>query len=152
MKEESGAESGSGSEAKELVKVYLRMEGETADRFLRIKDHLGLKNDTEVLRALINWYWRQHREELEFLRAQGEAQPVLEHFNVGEDGVRVLDRSLANSVSRGRIIDVYLRPEGAWCDYCGSSECRHVKFVLEIPKVQEILRRKEWKYRKPGKP
>ena len=149
----SGSRSEIGSEAKGFVKVYLRMEGETADRFLRIKEHLGLKNDTEVLRALINWYWRQNREELEVPRAFAsmEAQPLMEHFNVSEDGVRVLDRSLANSVSKGRIIDVYLRPEGAWCEYCGSMECRHVSFVLGIPKVQEILKKKGWKYRSPGK-
>jgi hypothetical protein len=117
---ESGASSG--SEAKGFLKVYLRIEGETAERFLRIKDYLGLKKDTEVLRALINFYWREKKDEFEFSRKPLEAQPLLEHFNVCEDGVIVLDRSLANSVSKGRIIDVRLRPEGAWCEYCGSRD------------------------------
>jgi hypothetical protein len=140
---ESGASSG--SEARGFLKVYLRIEGETAERFLRIKDYLGLKKDTEVLRALINFYWREKKEEFEFSRKPSEAQPLLEHFNVCEDGVLVLDRSLANSVSKGRIVDVRLRPEGAWCEYRGSRDCRHAGFVLGIPEVREILRRKERK-------
>jgi len=48
----------------EALKVYLRAEGEIAERFLKIKDHMGLKNHTEVVRALINEYWREHGEEL----------------------------------------------------------------------------------------
>jgi hypothetical protein len=46
------------------LKVYLRAEGEIAKRFLKIKEHLGLKNYTEVVRALINEYWRDHEEEI----------------------------------------------------------------------------------------
>ncbi len=48
----------------EILKVYLRAEGEIAERFLKIKEHLGLKNHTEVVRALINEYWRDHEEEI----------------------------------------------------------------------------------------
>lgn len=53
-----------GSEESEVLKVYLRAEGEIARRFLKIKEHLGLKNYTEVVRALINEYWRDHEEEI----------------------------------------------------------------------------------------
>ena len=52
------------SEEGEVLKVYLRAEGEIAKRFLKIKEHLGLKNYTEVVRALINEYWRDHEEEI----------------------------------------------------------------------------------------
>ena len=48
----------------EVLKVYLRADGEIAERFLKIKEHLGLKNYTEVIRALINDYWREHEEEI----------------------------------------------------------------------------------------
>ena len=48
------------SEEGEVLKVYLRAEGEIAKRFLKIKEHLGLKNYTEVVRALINEYCRDH--------------------------------------------------------------------------------------------
>jgi hypothetical protein len=74
--------------------------------------------------------------------------PTLEHFNLSEDGVRVLDRSLANEHSRGRIIDVYFKPENAWCEFCESTSCKHVEFALSLPEVQKILREKGWKIRK----
>ena len=88
------------------------------------------------MRSLINWYWRQHQEEL---------QPALEHFNVSEHGVRILDRTLADKTSNGLIIDVYFKPDKAWCEYCESARCQHVKFALDLPEVQEILRKKGWK-------
>jgi hypothetical protein len=118
------------------LRIYLRAEGEIVERFLRIKEHMGLKNDTEVMRLLINWYWKEHQEEL---------QPPLEHFNISEDGVRILDRTLADKNSRGRIIDVYFKPDRVWCEYCQSPACQHVKFALDLPEVQEILRKKGWK-------
>jgi hypothetical protein len=120
----------------EKLRIYLREEGEVAQRFWRIKEYLGLKNDTEVLRSLINTYWYENRDKL---------QPQLEHFNISEDGVRILDRTLADKNSRGRIIDVYFKPDRVWCEYCQSPACQHVKFALDLPEVQEILRKKGWK-------
>jgi len=71
-------------------------------------------------------------------------QPQLEHFNISEQGVRILDRTLANGYSRGRIIDVYFKPDKVYCEYCGSEKCKHVEFALSIPKVREILTEKGW--------
>jgi hypothetical protein len=121
---------------KEELRIYLRADGEIAERFWRIKEHLGLKNDTEVVRSLINWYWRENQEKL---------QPPLEHFNIWEEGVRILDRTLGDTTSRGLIVDVYFKPDKAWCEYCESSKCQHVKFALSLPEVQKILRTKGWK-------
>ena len=53
------------SKKSEVLKVYLRADGEIATRLMKIREHLGLKNYTEVLRALINYYWREHEEEIE---------------------------------------------------------------------------------------
>ena len=78
--------------------------------------------------------------------------PQLEHFNISEHGVRILDRTLTNGYSRGRIIDVYFRPEGVWCEYCQTDNCRHIQFALTIPKVREIVWRKReegWNLPKP---
>jgi len=113
----------------EEMRIYLRAQGEIAERFSRIKEHLGVKNDTEVLRTLINWYWREHREEL---------LPRLEHYNLNEYGVAVLDRDL-NSV-----VQVDFKPDKVVCEHCGSG-CKHIEFALSIPEVQEILREKGWK-------
>ena len=121
---------------KDELRIYLRVDGEIAERFSRIKEHLGLKNDTEVLRSLINWFWREHQEEL---------QPPLQHFNIWDEGVRILDRNINKPT--GYIVDVYFRPENAWCEYCDSTKCQHVRFALEIPEVQKILKKKGWKIR-----
>jgi hypothetical protein len=118
---------------KDVMRIYLRAEGEIAQRFLRIKEHLGLKNDTEVMRVLINWYWKEHHHEL---------QPLLEHFNISEEGIQILDRTLADKNSKGRIINVHFKPDKVWCEHCESTVCQHVRYALELPEVQEILRKK----------
>jgi len=47
------------AERKTVLRVSggLRLEGEVADRFLEIKRELGLTNDTEVFRLMINHYF-----------------------------------------------------------------------------------------------
>lgn len=112
--------------------VYLRLDGEIAKRYLQIKKYLGLKNDTEIMRSLVNWYWREHQEEL---------KPKLEHFNLNEDGVLILDREL-NS-----IVQVYFKPDKILCEHCETSKCRHAEYALSMPTVQEILRKKGWNSR-----
>jgi hypothetical protein len=74
--------------------------------------------------------------------------PILEHFNLSEAGVRVLDRGLANHSTSGRIVDIYFKPSGIWCDYCKEDSCRHIDFALTVPSIQEIVvrkRREGWK-------
>jgi Arc/MetJ-type ribon-helix-helix transcriptional regulator len=86
---------------------------------------------------------RKRCEELKILVSTPPEQPVLEHFNLNEDGVRILDRSLANHVCEGRIIDVYFKPDGVWCDYCHSRKCRHIQFALTVPAIQKVILKKE---------
>jgi Arc/MetJ-type ribon-helix-helix transcriptional regulator len=100
----------------------------------------GYKSRAEFIKEAI----RKRFEEVKTLKPTTEA-PTLEHFNLDEHGVRVLDRSLASKTSRGRIIDVYFKPDNVWCDYCQSSNCQHVKFALNLPQVQNILNKKGWK-------
>jgi len=109
----------------ETLRIYLRDDGEAAKRFWAIKEYMGLKNDTEVVRALINWYWKEHEEEL---------RPRLEHYNFNEQGMLVLDRDL-NS-----IVQLYFKQDKVWCEHCKSMGCQHVKFALSLPEVQEKLR------------
>jgi len=74
--------------------------------------------------------------------------PPLEHFNLNENGVRILDRTLTNGTSRGRIIDVYFKPKGVRCEYCQTSNCRHIQFALTVPAIRKVLLKKEregWK-------
>jgi hypothetical protein len=70
----------------------------------------------------------------------------LEHFNLNEHGVRILDRSLKTENSpNGMIIDVFFKQGKVLCEYDDSSECKHVAFALDLPIVQEILKKKGWK-------
>jgi Arc/MetJ-type ribon-helix-helix transcriptional regulator len=99
----------------------------------------GYKSRAEFIKEAI----RKRFEELKTSQLM-PALPPLEHFNLSEQGVRILDRTLASKTSRGRIIDVYFKPDNVWCDYCQSSSCQHVKFALDLPAVQEILDKKGW--------
>ena len=100
----------------------------------------GYKSRAEFIKEAI----RKRFEELETSQPMPKLLPPLEHFNVNEEGVRILDRTLASKTSTGRIIDVYFKPDNVWCDYCQSSSCRHIKFALDLPVVQEILDKKGW--------
>jgi hypothetical protein len=102
----------------------------------------GYKSRAEFIKEAV----RKRFEELRTVKPMIEL-PALEHFNIDEDGVRILDRNLANKVSSGRIIDVYFKPDLVWCDYCQSSNCRHIKFALDLSAVQEILSKKGWTIR-----
>ena len=104
---------------------------------------LGFRSRGEIAKEAIRQLLSHYKESL----ASPEL-PKLEHFNICDEGVRVLDRSLANEHSKGRIIDIYFKPDNAWCEYCESTDCRHVKFALSLPQVQKILREKGWPLRK----
>ena len=115
---------------KPLVRIRLDLSGTEANHFLSVKRHLGVKNDTEVVRVLLNRYWRDHKEEL---------KPTLQHFNLDEHGVMALDHTFKPP----RIIQVVFKPDGtADCELCESKRCRHIQFALSIPKVAEILERR----------
>jgi len=47
-------------------------------------------------------------------------------------------------VSKGRIINVYFKPDKIFCEYCDTDGCRHVEFALNIPKIRKILIEKGW--------
>ncbi len=99
----------------------------------------GYKSRSEFIKEAL----RKRFEELQIAQLTPQLPP-LEHFNVDEEGVRILDRTLATKTTNGRIIDIYFKPDSVWCDYCQSSSCQHIKFALELPVVQEILDKKGW--------
>ncbi|RLI44726.1 hypothetical protein DRO69_06750 [Candidatus Bathyarchaeota archaeon] len=113
----------------EKKKLNVRLDRELEEKFFQIKKFFGVENETEVVRSLINWFWREHEKEL---------QPKFEHFNVNENGVLIVDRE------QDRIFQVYFHPEGIECE-CGTPNCKHKEFALSLPKVQQILREKGWK-------
>lgn len=114
---------------KEPLRIRLDLKGIEAHRFVSIKDHLGVKNDTEVVRAVLNWYWRQFKNEL---------TPPLEYFNTYEDHITLRDHHI------GKYIDIFIRDNQLWCENCESSKCQHIQFALSLPKVSEILKQHGW--------
>jgi len=110
------------------------------ERYINSHPEMGYKSLADFITDAI----REKCEQLKILTPMPE-QPVLEHFNICEEGVRILDRTLANKTSSGRIIDVYFKPDKVLCEYCESTSCRHVEFALNIPEVQKILQKKGWK-------
>ncbi|MEM3628878.1 MAG: ribbon-helix-helix domain-containing protein [Candidatus Bathyarchaeia archaeon] len=109
---------------------------EEMDRLIGVK---GFRSRGEIAKEAIRQLLSQYKESL-----TPPQLPPLEHFNISENGVRILDRTLANGYSRGRIVDVYFKPDRIICEYCGTDNCRHVQFALTIPKVREILAQKDW--------
>ena len=96
----------------------------------------GYKSRAEFIKEAI----RKRFDELKNL----PELPTLEHFNIDEVGVRILDRTMISKTSNGRIIDVYFKPDNVWCDYCQSSNCQHTKFALDLTAVKDILNKKGW--------
>lgn len=116
----------------EKLQVYLRLVGEEMERFRRIKETMGLKNDTEVLRSLITWYWKTHSEEL---------APTLVLVSIDEKGIQIFDRGSL------KLVPVLFSRVGVRCTHCEKDDCKHVNFAMEHPDVQTIVRRKAWQRR-----
>jgi len=69
--------------------------------------------------------------------------PRFSHFNLDEHGVKIGDKKLGL-----KAIQIYFKPEGILCEYCGTSSCEHIKYALEQPDIQRIIRKKRlegWK-------
>jgi hypothetical protein len=109
------------------------------EEYIKAHPEMGYKSLADFVTDAV----REKCSELKILGAASEL-PQLEHFNVSEQGVRILDRTITNGSSRGRIIDVYFKPDKVLCEYCGTEDCRHVEFALNIPKVRRILNEKGW--------
>jgi len=119
--------------------ITIKLPKELVDEMDRLIGTLGFRSRGEIAKEAIRQLLSHYKESL-----APPALPPLEHFNISEHGVRVLDRTLGNGVSKGRIIDVYFKPDKILCEYCQTDNCRHVEFALSIPKVKKILTEKGW--------
>jgi len=119
--------------------ITIKLPKELVDEMDKLIGALGFRSRGEIAKEAIRQLLSHYKESLAVPQL-----PPLEHFNISENGVRILDRTLANGISRGRIIDVYFKPDRIICEYCGTDNCRHVEFALKIPKVRQILSQKDW--------
>lgn len=75
-------------------------------------------------------------------QVRGLQKSRLEIINHDENGVKILDRELRKP------IQVYLKPEGVWCETCEDKTCIHIDYVYAQPDVQKIIEKKRkegWK-------
>jgi hypothetical protein len=117
-------------------KLNVHLKGESAEKFKRIKSYLGLEQDTEVIRALLAWYWNIHEKDL-----TGPPKGMW-HLNLNEKGVLVWDPELSEAVQ------IQFKPQGILCEKDESSTCKHVQFALSKSDIQRIIRKKRkegWK-------
>ena len=94
-------------------------------RIIRERPELGYKSVSSFVIAAIR-------------RLIEETKPTLEHFNVYEDHVTIIDHK------RRRLVNVYFRNGRIYCELCQETECPHTEYALNIPKIQEALREKGW--------
>lgn len=117
--------------------VTIKVPKELVAEMDRLIGTHGFRSRGEITKEALRRLLKEYREVIE------STIPLrFEHFNMGMDGVRVVDHKL------NRIADVYFRPEGIWCDFDKKSKCEHIDFALSIPKIQGIIekRKKEgWK-------
>lgn len=94
-------------------------------RIIRERPELGYKSVSSFVIAAIR-------------RLIEETKPTLEHFNVYDDHVTIIDHK------RRRLVNVYFRNGRIYCELCQETECPHTQYALNIPKIQEALREKGW--------
>lgn len=72
------------------------------------------------------------------------SRPRLEHLNLYENHVKILDNL------RDRMASVYFNGDGfVFCDLCGSNDCVHIEFALDLPEVQKALKERKWIDKRP---
>jgi len=119
-----------------VVRLNIQLKGQNSERFRRIKQFLGLENDTEVIRTLISWYYAEHEKDL-----SGPPRSMF-HVNLNSEGVLVWDPDINLAVQ------ILFKPDGVYCMHDESSTCRHVQFALSKPDIQNVIRQKRkegWK-------
>ena len=117
-------------------KLNVHLKGDVAEKFNRIKDFLGLEQDTEAIRALITWYYKQHEKDL------SGPPKTMWHLNLNDQGVIIWDPFIQQGVQ------ITFTPKGICCTYDDKDDCKHIQFALSQPKIQDAIRKKRkegWK-------
>lgn len=82
---------------------------------------------------------RKRCEELNIILPSPAEPPTLEHYNLNQDHVTIIDRA------KKIFADVYFRNSHVVCEACQSENCEHIVYALTLSKVQKTLREKGWK-------
>jgi len=118
--------------AEDELQIKVLLDDSLAEKFRKIKQRYGLKTHSETVRFLIAE---------EFRRLKPELAPDFEHFNVYDDHITIRDNRI------GRYVDIYARNGDLCCELCGSKNCEHIRFAVEIPEVEKALEKKGWRHK-----
>ncbi|RLI77530.1 hypothetical protein DRP04_11260, partial [Archaeoglobales archaeon] len=122
---------------------------DSIEEFLKTKaaKSRGLLHKTDVVAAAVR----------EFLEERGfypkPAKPLLQHYNLNDDGVIIIDRII--NPGRERYIQIYFKPEGILCEFCQTNDCYHIRYAYTKEDIKKVLRKhyKEgWKIPDPDNP
>ncbi|MBS7659602.1 hypothetical protein KEJ28_02785 [Candidatus Bathyarchaeota archaeon] len=120
----------------EYTKINLNRDlAELLRRFIEDYPEYGYRTLGQFVEDAV----RRRMEELHVF----ELTPRFSHFNIDGNGVKVGDKKLGL-----KAIQIYFKPDGVLCEYCGISQCEHVKYVLSIPEVRGIIQKRRaegWK-------
>jgi hypothetical protein len=119
----------------EKIQVGVVLEGEVKKRFEAIKRYYGLEKNADLIRVLL-------KERYEQLKEAESEPPRLEQINFDDNGMKIHDRQLC------KVVTVYFKPTGIFCDEDQSDQCEHIDFALSLSTVKNHIRkrRKEgWK-------
>jgi hypothetical protein len=119
-----------------IVKLNVQLRGESADQFRRIKAYLNLESDTEVIRTIIQHYYKAHEKEL------SGPPKTMWHLNLDSNGVLIWDPDLQKAVH------INFTPKGIVCQQDQTDDCRHVVFASAQEVIREVIKERQkegWK-------
>jgi len=90
-------------------------------------------------RSLAEFFEDAARKRAEALGILTISKPRFEHYNLYEDHVTIMDNK------ENRLVDVYFRNNHAYCEYCRSFKCEHIKFIISLDDIMEKLRKFGWR-------
>jgi len=99
------------------------------EQFVKTNPHYGYRSIAQFMEDAA-------RKRLEELKALENQLPRFERINSNEEGVKILDRQLHY------VVDVFIKPTGIRCAIDETDDCAHVNFVLSLPELQQIIRKK----------
>lgn len=121
---------------KEIIRLNVNLAGESADKFKRVKADLGLAQDSEVIRALVAYYYSKNEQKL-----IGPPK-LMWDINLNDQGVLIWDPDLQRAVS------IHFTPQGVKCEFDRSDSCKHVLYALSLDSVKRVIKKKKkegWK-------
>jgi len=115
---------------KTQIRLKLDDEPELLAMFEKIKAKIGIQSNADLIRMIIT-------EKYEELQSKRDLFPRFEQVNFDENGVKVLDREFH------KVVQVYLKPEGIFCESCEKNDCEHIRFALSMPEVKKEIKKKQ---------